>query len=269
MNAASPLQDTSAQRLRLHSVTLCAVSSSNIQATVQAMQASLAQIEFAQALLFTDRSPEDLGLMASSEIQVIPIEPIRSSQAYSQFMLSELVNYISTSHALIVQWDGHVIDAGRWQDAFLEYDYIGASWPQFDDGFDVGNGGFSLRSQRLMEACQSASFKAHHPEDIAIGRTNRAFLEAQGMRFAPSALADQFAAERSSNPDRTFGYHGGFLMPQVLGIDRFWQIYLQLSDKTSLWHDLGVVLRAVMHGRKGISRGSRLIIDRIRHALGV
>lgn len=256
-------------RLRLETVTLCAVSSSNLQATVQAMKASLAQIDFADAVLITHRDAADLELPRATRIRVIRVDPIRSAEAYSSFMLEKLADHISTSHALIVQWDGHVINSAQWQDDFLDYDYIGATWPQFEDGHDVGNGGFSLRSRRLMEACQSASFEAHHPEDIAIGRTNRTFLEAQGVRFAPSVLADQFAAERSSNPDRTFGYHGGFLMPQVLGIDRFWQIYLQLSDKTSLWHDLGVVLRAVMHGRKGLSKGSRLIIDRIRHTLGV
>lgn len=263
MNAASPLQDTSAQRLRLHSVTLCAVSSSNIQATVQAMQASLAQIEFAQALLFTDRSPEDLGLGASSEIQVIPIDPIRSSQAYSQFMLSELVNYISTSHVLIVQWDGHVIDAGRWQDAFLEYDYIGASWPQFEDGFDVGNGGFSLRSQRLMEACRHPDFKSHHPEDLAIGRTNRSLLEEQGIRFAPKGLADQFSAERTGDPTTSFGFHGVFLMPKALGAKRFWHVYKGLSDRRTLWVDFGVLFRAMLREPGGITRALTLLRDRV------
>ena len=50
-------------RLALPSVTLCAVSSSNLRATVLAMETSLAQIEFADALLFTDRSPADLGTL--------------------------------------------------------------------------------------------------------------------------------------------------------------------------------------------------------------
>jgi hypothetical protein len=68
-----------------------------------------------------------------------------------------------------------VFDAARWRDAFLEYDYIGASWLQFDDG----NGGFSLRTRRLMELCRDPAFVPVHPEDLAIGRTNRAWLESQ------------------------------------------------------------------------------------------
>ena len=251
-------------RLALPSVTLCAVSSSNLRATVLAMETSLAQIEFADALLFTDRSPADLGLDASSPIRVVPINPIRSAESYSRFMLSELADHISTDHALIVQWDGHVIDAARWQDTFLDFDYIGASWPQFDDGHDVGNGGFSLRSRRLMEACLQQDFQSHHPEDLAIGRTNRAFLEELGLRFAPNELADQFSAERSGNPAMTFGYHGVFLMPQVLGGSGFWEVYKGLSDRRSLWVDFGTLFLAVLKRSKGLFRTFVLLKDRLK-----
>lgn len=262
MTAPPLLAEPDAPRLRLPSVTLCAVSSSNLEATVQALQISLAQIDFADALLFTDRDPASLGLDAASDIRVIPIDPIRSSEAYSRFMLEKLADHIRTDHGLIVQWDGHVIDAARWQDAFLEYDYIGASWPQFDDGHEVGNGGFSLRSRRLMDACGAREFKAHHPEDVAIGRTNRALLESLGLRFAPVEIADQFSAERTGDPALTFGYHGVFLMPQVLGAERFWQTYKKLSDRGTLWVDFGKLLGAVLRGQRGVSRVLALSRDR-------
>lgn len=263
MTTASHQPAADSPRLRLENVILCAVSSSNLKATVAAMKASLVQIEFAEALLFTDREPASLGLDAACEIRVIQIDPIRSSEAYSRFMLHDLADHIRASHALIVQWDGHVIDAGRWQDAFLEYDYIGASWPQFDDGYDVGNGGFSLRSRRLMEACRAPDFKAHHPEDLAIGRTNRAMLEERGLKFAPTALADQFSAERTGDPANTFGYHGVFLMPHVLGANGFWQVYTALSDRATLWVDFAILFRAVLRGTGGIQRALVLLRDRL------
>ena len=254
-------QDAIKPRLALPSVTLCAVSSSNLRATVLAMETSLAQIDFADALLFTDRSAADLGLKASSPIRVVPISPIRSAESYSRFMLSELVDHISTDHALIVQWDGHVIDPAHWQEQFVDFDYIGASWPQFDDGHDVGNGGFSLRSRRLMEACRHAEFKSHHPEDLAIGRTNRALLEELGLRFAPKELADQFSAERNGDPAMTFGYHGVFLMPKVLGRDRFWQIYRELTDRATLRDDFGLIVRAILSGKGGLRRVLAILRD--------
>ncbi|MEL6542186.1 MAG: DUF5672 family protein [Pseudomonadota bacterium] len=222
----------------------------------------MAQIDFAEVLLFTDRDPSSLGLDTASQIRVIPIAKIESSEAYSRFMLESLADHITTSHCLIVQWDGHVIDAQRWQSEFLDYDYIGASWPQFDDGHDVGNGGFSLRSRRLLEACQTTGFQRHHPEDVAICRTNRGLLEDQGMKFAPLALADQFSAERSGDAGVSFGYHGVFLMPRVLGQERFWNVYRELSDRSTLRFDFGTIVREVSRGKGGIGRVLKLFWDR-------
>ncbi|MEL6416759.1 MAG: DUF5672 family protein [Pseudomonadota bacterium] len=224
----------------------------------------MAQIDFAEVLLFTDRDPSSLGLDTASQIRVIPIAKIESSEAYSRFMLESLADHITTSHCLIVQWDGHVIDAQRWQSEFLDYDYIGASWPQFDDGHDVGNGGFSLRSRRLLEACQTTGFQRHHPEDVAICRTNRGLLEDQGMKFAPLALADQFSAERSGDAGVSFGYHGVFLMPPLLGIDEFWKVYEDLSDRGTVWTDFDSLLASAVRGSSGLSRGLRLMLDRLR-----
>ena len=250
-------------RLRLPSVTLCAVSSSNLQATVRAMDASLEQVDFAQALLFTDRNPLSLDLGASSPIAVINVPRIASSNAYSHFVLEQLADHINTSHCLIVQWGGRVINAERWAEVFLAYDYIGAGWPQFDDGHNVGNGGFSLRSLRLMRACQRRNFTGHHPEDVAIARTNRAFLESQGLKFAPVEQADRFSTERASEPSKTFGYHGVFHMPLAVGPEQFWEVYRDLSNRESLWIDFGVILGAVLKGRGGFGRGLILIRDRL------
>lgn len=227
----------------------------------------MAQIDFAEVLLFTDREPSSLGLDTALPIRVIAIAKIQSSEAYSRFMLENLADHFTTSHCLVVQWDGHVIDARRWQNEFLDYDYIGASWPQFDDGHNVGNGGFSLRSRRLMEACQTPEFDSHHPEDVAICRTNRDMLENNGMRFAPLTLANQFSAERSSDPGLTFGYHGVFLMPQVLEVDAFWAIYKNLSDRATIWADFSLIFAALVRGQGGVSRAFHLILHRLKDAV--
>lgn len=239
----------------LRDVTLCAVSSSNVAATICALDASLAEIAVAETLLFTDADPAALGIVMSDAIRIVPVEPIESSAAYSRFILEHLVDHVGTSHCLITQWDGHVIEGGRWCDEFLEYDYIGASWPQFDDGHTVGNGGFSLRSRRLMEACRHPDFNGHHPEDVAICRTNRVMLEQLGLRFAPVDLADRFSAERAGDPATAFGYHGVFLMPEALGAERFWSLYRRLADRATLRHDFGNLLRMVINGRNGMWRG--------------
>lgn len=249
-----------AARLPLPQVTLCAVSSVNVKATVRALEASLAQIDAGAALLLTDSQvrPDHPG------IRVVPIAPIPSARAYSDFLLTRLVDHIDTSHCLVIQWDGHVLDAGRWQPEFLDHDYIGASWPQFDDGHDVGNGGFSLRSRRLMQLCRDPAFRRDHPEDVAIGRTNRAWLEGQGMRFASRALADRFAAERAGDVTASFGYHGAWLMPAAIGVEPFWRVYRELDDCGTIRHDFWPILKQIRRGNGGRARALRLALDQFR-----
>ena len=78
---------------------------------------------------------------------------------------------------------------------------------------DVGNGGFSLRSRRLLQALQDPRFApvADVAEDELIGRVWRPVLEHEfGLRFAPDAVASRFAYERVLPAGPTFGFHGLF-----------------------------------------------------------
>ena len=243
--------------LNLPSVTLCAVSSVNVKATINALEQSMKNIDFAECLFFSDRKFDN----ENEKIKNMHIENLSSSISYSNFILNDLVENITTSHCLISQWDGHVLDFRLWLPEFLEYDYIGAGWPQFSDGHDVGNGGFSLRSRRLMKACQAPDFVQHHPEDLAVCRTNRNWLESQGMRFAPRELADRFSAERGGDLQNSFGYHGAFNMPQALGAERFWQIYRELDEKSTIRHDFYHIVKAV--GRHQPRRALRMLFDRL------
>jgi len=206
--------------LELGTVTLCAATSINVDATMEALRTSLDQVRFADCILFTDQTISPSHPL----IRVVPVERMDSSRDYSHFLLARLADYLDTDHCLIVQWDGFVVDASCWEERFLDFDYIGAPWPQFHDGRDVGNGGFSLRSRRLIKALRDPLFKAGHPEDIAICRTNRAFLErAHGIRFADRETASRFAFERGETRKSAFGFHGIFNLVPVLGADRFWQ----------------------------------------------
>jgi uncharacterized protein DUF5672 len=107
-----------------------------------------------------------------------------------------------------VQYDGFILNPDCWSADFQRYDYIGARWP-FDDGRAVGNGGFSLRSKRLLRALQDPQFAPVDPEDMAICRAYRPVLEERyGIRFAPEEIADRFAFEAVPPDGQTFGFHG-------------------------------------------------------------
>jgi hypothetical protein len=248
-----------AQRLALPEVTLCAATSVNLAATVSALRRCLEQVDFADCLLLTDAS-----VAPGSGIRTIPIPRLSSGRRYSEFVLTHLADFIETPHCLVVQWDGFVLDADQWDPSFLGFDYIGAPWPQFNDGRDVGNGGFSLRSRRLLEACRHPTFRIGHPEDVAIGRTNRTMLEERhGIRFASRDVADRFAFERTGPAESTFGFHGVFNMIPALGADAFWELYESLDEKSSALLDYRLLMSQLRRGQSPRARQLKLTRDRV------
>jgi hypothetical protein len=112
----------------------------------------------------------------------------------------------------------------------------GAPWGWHGDEFEVGNGGFSLRSCRLMQyvAEHRESFPYHHLEDEILCRRYRPELERAGFRWASRSVALRFSFERTgfSGNDRHFGYHGIFNWPRVFSVPSLQQrISLMLGNK--------------------------------------
>jgi hypothetical protein len=249
-------------KLNLPTVTLCAATSVNVAATIAALRACLDQVAFADCLLLTDA---DVATDHSG-IRLVPIERLHSARDYSEFMLKGLAEHVRSPHCLVVQWDGFVLDAGCWDPAFLTYDYIGAPWPQFEDDHAVGNGGFSLRSRKLLEACRDPAFPVSHPEDLAICRVNRPMLESRfGIRFANREAGGRFAHERAPAGRSTFGFHGIFNMIQAVGPERFWELYTSLDDPTTAFIDYRALMKQLGQGRHVWSRRLRLTADWLLH----
>jgi hypothetical protein len=195
----------------LTDVTLVAATSVAIPATARALALSQRGLTFGEVLFLSDQPPP-----AGTPATWRPIAPLRSRRDYSRFMLHDLAAHLHTRHVLCVQWDGYVLNPPAWDPIFLEYDYIGAPWPHFSDGMRVGNGGFSLRSHKLVEAC-AALVITDQAEDVAICRTHRAMLEDRyGLRFAPEDVARRFAYERIAPTGLEFGFHGAFNLSRHL-----------------------------------------------------
>ncbi len=191
-------------RPRLPDVTLCCIDTLHHEAARHAIRRSRAACDFGAVVFLTDQDIRQDG------VEIVHIETIERVEDYSRIVMRDLVPHIRTSHVLIVQWDGYVVDGGMWDPGFLAFDYIGAVWPFHDDNHRVGNGGFSLRSRRLMEALRSPDFPPRHPEDNAICRIYRPALEARGFQFADEATAERFSVEVGQQMGPTFGFHGVF-----------------------------------------------------------
>ncbi len=173
---------------------------------------------FDEKIILTDLLPNQI---TDRGIKIINIEKINSTKEYSYFMIKKLNDYIKTDFVLIVQWDGFILNPKAWTDDFLKYDYIGAPW-WFNDENNVGNGGFNLRSKKLLKILQEDDkISKYYPEDYQICRTFGPYLKNKGIKFAPEELASKFSIEgHISNPpiqflnkygdiwNGEFGFHG-------------------------------------------------------------
>ena len=128
-------------------------------------------------------------------------------------------------------------------DKFLNYDYIGAPWPnnkRWKNRFlkldkeiasniiknfsfnQVGNGGFSLRSKKFLEYSAQFSDTLGLPEDIFLCIYNYELAVKNGINFAPIQIAKNFSYEislrkivdygevknKEYNFNKHFGWHG-------------------------------------------------------------
>ena len=235
-------------RLALPQVTLCCVDCTpRLPWALKALQQCLDRVSFGDAILCTDRGSLRAQALPAG-VRWIEIDALSSIESYSEFMLKGLEAHVRTSHVLIVQWDGFVLNAAAWRDEFLGFDYIGAPWNHIPEPWSVGNGGFSLRSLRLLQALQDPAIQPSHPEDVCICKTYRTVLEAQGLRFAPTALARQFAVEDGELSPQVFGFHGPYHLPAVLEPAQTLAFVESLNPSEVLAHYFGRLLRELTLG---------------------
>lgn len=200
------------QKKTISNTTLCCIDCVNHELSIRALRTSMASCAFERVVFLTDRHFELPG------IETVRIAPLDSRGAYSAFVLRALADYIETEFALIIQWDGYIVNSAAWHDEFLRHDYIGAVWGHLTDTFRVGNGGFSLRSKKLLSACRQIALEGEAlNEDELVCRKHRGLLEREyGIRFAPERIAERFSFELTYPGAMPFGFHGLFNIWLVL-----------------------------------------------------
>ena len=233
--------------LRLNNVTVCAADSLHPELAARALEKCMAACDFGDAILFSDKP-------VSGAFRWVEIAPMTSLDDYSRFCLRALGDHIKTPYVLIVQWDGYVVDPSAWRPAYLKFDYIGAPW--HPDGV-VGNGGFSLRSRRLLDAVKAIPVLPNLPEDHIICRQFREPLERRmGVRFGTRQAAIRFSYEYARPRHPTFGFHGiRHLLKHESEEDILW-IASQLSPaETASWLYFLLVFDALEAGRERLAVG--------------
>lgn len=204
-------------KLYLPDVTLVAIDTVCHELTALAIKECLDQAQFGAVQIHTD-DPLPFRQQVSGAA-FVAVKRFPSPDEAMIHLWYEVPAHLATGHMLLVQWDSGIVCPSRWSPHFLAYDYVGAPWGWHGDHHEVGNGGFSLRSRRLMRhvAGHRERFPLVHPEDDVLCRRYRPALERDGFRWASVDQALCFSFERSgfSGTESHFGYHGVFNWPRV------------------------------------------------------
>lgn len=208
--------------LNLSNITLVAVDCKQPETAEKALLVSQRGIKFKDVLLLTDKDSVPKVENKESSFEIFEIPKITSLAEYSTFVAKKLHEYIETPYAMVCQWDGFVINPSMWHEEFLNYDYIGAPW-YYWDRFNVGNGGFSLRSKRFLELGKEMNIPdGIEREDEYLLRDCGLQLEQLGIQVAPEDLAIKFSFERNFKYFHPmypcFGFHGINTIPEITAI---------------------------------------------------
>jgi len=229
------------KKLTLPNVTLLAVTSVEIEQHQMSLKISSQNIKFGAVKLLSSSLPEK----KYSDIEYISV-PHFNYADQNRFLMEDLHKHFETSHCLYVEADSFVVNADLWKEEFLEFDYIGAPWPNkielnpnLKKGEEfaynpnilepvnenlilnmkencVGNGGFSLRSRKLLKTVAKINYDSlNFPlknEDLIICHYLYKEMTDKGIRFASPKLAAQFAVEdvhhfNGQNVNSFFGFH--------------------------------------------------------------
>jgi len=194
-------------------LTIVAIDSLNYKLTSLALDKTREFFPLAQVVVLGDYDFYNYG-------KFIKVDKFSPSE-HSKICLHNVYDAVDTTWALFIQYDGFPIRKDLWINEFLKYDYIGSPMGETST---VGNGGFSLRSKKLLNLTrfipQGNSGDANDwLEDQLICNKYRPWLEKHGVTFAPLPLAQQWGTQsiNYNRPRRSFGFHSPELIPVMCG----------------------------------------------------
>lgn len=207
-------------KIQLPDVTLIALSSIKIPETIRSLEYSMRGIDFGAVKLVTDVP------FFHAKIKRENCEPMRNIDEYNDYCFRHLGNHVETDFALVTQYDSAVLNPNSWEDEWMTLDYIGAPFPLPTDDFSyranngeivrVGNGGFSLRSKKLMDIPKKMNWELREDhgfknEDGQLTTYYRKELLELGIKYAPVEVAAKFSFENNVQEnvhiDKPFGFH--------------------------------------------------------------
>jgi hypothetical protein len=147
---------------------------------------------------------DELGVEANFNY----IKKIPNVQMYSNLLKSSSFwDSIKEEHLLFFQYDS--VCFGKFQDKFLEYNYLGAKWPenitQLPNIYN-GNGGTSYRKKSVMSYITSKYnyylYDTHLPEDVYFAK----YLNKEGLNIYDDNILEEFSFENNYSEKSIYGH---------------------------------------------------------------
>lgn len=193
----------------LSNIELVSVNCVDPEESIKALLYSSEKIKFGSIKLFSHYRPVNI----TDKIKYIEIEK-QTHDSMSWFHINKLPNYCEKDYLLSIHPDGFVLNPDNWTNDFLNYDYIGAPWPDLPwcKKNRVGNGGFVLYSKKFLNYCLSIPQTIKH-NDVVITNEYYDFFIYSGCKYAPIEVACKFSLENiipecEFDLTKTFGFHG-------------------------------------------------------------
>jgi hypothetical protein len=223
----------------LKKVTLIAVDGTgkDTQKILNVIDICTKKIKFGETVLVS----ADESIEPKNEVAIHKINKMTYPE-YNSFCILDMNKYVNTEFCLIVQTDGYICKPSNWKEEFLNYDYIGCPWMGAGPGYfswvtepkyQVGCGGFCLRSKKLLEAGSRIdrnliNHLTHRGigEDVLICVTLRDHFEKSGCQFPTGEFAKSFALGsaplKENELETTFGFHNANFIPLVNEMMKSW-----------------------------------------------
>jgi hypothetical protein len=199
----------------LRKLTLLVVATRGHALTEHVIKDCLRQARFGEVLVYTD----DATRFNIPGASFITVPDWNNKRDAGRFYYSEAACNLRTPYGLFMEWDAGIFNPGKWTEEFLAYDYIGAPW-NTREATKVGNGGFTIMSERFAKYLCTDHARKHSPvyTDMDVCRTQYPAFTQAGFTYAPFDVAHDFSWElvKPKSPN-TFGYHGIFNWPEMLG----------------------------------------------------
>jgi len=191
-------------KIKIPDVTLLAISSTEEEGSIKSLVKCCEQIEFGDVKFVSHKKPESMPDFITWEY----CPEIKSYREFDQYVFPYMGEHVQTSHMLMVQTHAYILHPELWDDNWLVYDFIGAPWqerPEFisvstGEMVRVGNGGFSLRSKKLLDLPLKLNLpvvidRGYSSDDGLINSYYRKIFLDNGIKYPSVDVAAKFAFE--------------------------------------------------------------------------